>query len=357
MKKNISNQKKIRLILNTKKQTETLVLLVNTGTPKNTEVKTVRKYLRQFLMDKNVITLPFLVRFILVNGLIAPLRAKHSAKKYATIFENGISPLYKHTKELTEKLNEICDVPIEFGMRYGEPTAQQTVNHILSKYKNLKKVVIMPLFPQKTQSSFITAYLHFQKHFQKENSNLKISCAKPFFDNSLYISILSNHIQNRILNDFDKLIFSFHGIPLSHEKKYHTNYADFENEINCGCSQDKIHTCYHYQCYYTAHKVAEKLGLEQSKWEVTFQSRLGHTQWHSPYTAQRLAELPKENVKNISIVTPSFIADCLETLEEINVEGREIFMKAGGKSFQYIPTLNTEKEWIETLKQIIEMNL
>ncbi len=343
--------------METKEQAETLVLLVNTGTPNNTEIKTVRKYLKEFLMDKNVINIPFLIRYLLVNGIIAPLRAPHSAKKYKTIFENGVSPLYKHTKNLTERLNKVCDVAVEFGMRYGNPTTKATVNHILNKYKDLKNVLILPLFPQKTQSSFTTAFLHFEKHFHKKNPKIQVKCAKPFYKNPLYISVLAKHIQKNISNDYDKLIFSFHGIPLSHEVKFHTKSKDFENGINCGCSVGDDKICYHYQCYYTAQKVAEEMGIEKSKWEITFQSRLGYNKWHSPYTAQRLEELPKENIKKIAIVTPSFVADCLETLEEINIEGREIFIKAGGESFHYIPTLNTEKEWVNTLKQIIEENL
>ncbi len=343
--------------MDTKNNSQVVVLLVNTGTPEDTKVRTVRKYLREFLMDKHVIGLPFFFRFLIVNGIIAPFRAPHSAKKYATIFENGVSPLYKHTKELAEKLNDVCNVPVEFGMRYGKPTAKETVKQILSKYKNVKKVVVMPLFPQKTQSSFTTAFLHFNKHFLKQNPKLEIECANPFYNNNIYINTLTHHIKTQITDNYDKLIFSFHGIPLSHEVNFHTNHADFENGINCGCLENDDKICYHYQCYYTAQKLAEKLGLQPDKWELTFQSRLGHTKWHTPATAQRLKELPRENCKNIAIVTPSFVADCLETLEEINIEGREIFTKAGGKNFQYIPTLNTEKEWITALKEIIEKEI
>ncbi len=345
---------------NNSTESERLILLINTGTPENTEVKTVRSYLQEFLMDEYVVNIPFPIRFLLVNGVIAPFRAPRSAKKYETIFEKGVSPLFTYTQQLKERLDKVMDIPVEVGMRYGNPTADNTIKHILKTYKNIKEVILVPLFPHKTQSSFITATEHFKSNFNRHNSNLKISVISPYYQHELYIQALQTHISNYLKQKPEKLIFSFHGIPLSHESKFHKDSSLFDRNVNCGCEMKKSSedTCYYYQCLQTARKTAQALNLKDEDWEIMFQSRLGFAKWHQPYTANRLKELPEqENIKNVAIIAPSFITDCLETLEEINMEGREIFLQSGGENFQYIPTLNSEKYWVDNLKKIIETSL
>ncbi len=341
-------------------ESEKIILLINTGTPENTEIKTVKNYLREFLMDKYVVSIPFPIRFLLVNGIIAPFRAPHSAKKYATIFKNGVSPLLTHTQKLKETLSKTTNTPVEIGMRYGKPTTDKTVSNILKTYQNLKEVILVPLFPHKTQSSFISAVEHFKYNFKRYNSDIAISVIPPYFQHKLYIQALQKHISSHLKQKPEKLIFSFHGIPLSHESKFHNNISLFDKNMKCGCESKKTEeeTCYYYQCLQTAKKTAQLLNLKQEEWEITFQSRMGFTKWHQPYTIERLKELPKqENIKSIAIVTPSFITDCLETLEEVDIEYREIFMQSGGKKFQYIPTLNNNKYWVESLNKIIEEKL
>ncbi len=341
-------------------ESEKIILLINTGTPENTKIKTVRNYLREFLMDKYVVSIPFPIRFLLVNAIIAPFRAPHSARKYKKIFNKNVSPLLTHTQLLKERLDRVMDIPVELGMRYGKPTAGNTVTYILKKYKNVKEVILVPLFPHKTQSSFITATEHFKNNFNRYNPNVKVNVIPPYFEHQLYIQSLQKHISTYLKEKPKKLIFSFHGIPISHESKFHKDREVFHKEVKCGCETKKTDrdTCYYYQCLQTARKTAQALNLKENDWEITFQSRLGFAKWHQPYTAQRLKELPKqENIKDIAIITPSFITDCLETLEEIDIEGRKIFTIAGGKRFQYIPTLNSEQYWVNNLKKIIEMSL
>lgn len=331
-----------------------LILLINTGTPSAPEPAVVGAYLREFLMDKNVISLPYPIRYLLVNGIIVPFRTKHSTEKYKTIFEDGVSPLLRHTEQLTTELQQLTDTPIVYGMRYGRPNAIEVVKEIAIKHKEIEEVVLVPLFPHKTKSSFITSTTHFEQQFQHFLPHVRVKTIAPFFAHPLYINALKRQVETSLTSRPDKFVFSFHGIPIQHLYEHHSDKKFVEKRGECCANTPATQQeCYQYQCYMNANELAKSMHLAQEDWEIMFQSRLGRQQWLQPYTAERLAQLPQEGVKSIAIIVPSFLTDCLETLEEIAMEGKEIFLNAGGESYQYIPCLNTAEEWVRDFWSII----
>lgn len=336
-----------------------IILLINTGTPTDAHPEAIRKYLKEFLMDKNVVSIPYLMRYILVNGIIVPFRTKYSTEKYKQIFENGTSPLLTHTQQLTKALNDLSSThPIYFGMRYGEPRAEDTVKLLSELHDGIDEVLLVPLFAHKTKSSFGTATSHFEQLFNRHFPKSRIKVIPPFFEHPTYINALRRKIEQSMVHKTAKIIFSFHGIPISHLYEHHLDKNFILQKEKCCINSPKMQQeCYQYQCYKTANRVAAAMELEKDEWEVMFQSRLGRQQWLQPYTAERLAQLPKEGVKSIAIIVPSFLTDCLETLEEIAIEGKKIFMDAGGKSYQYIHCLNTDKDWVDDFLSIIHEQL
>lgn len=328
---------------------------MNLGSPDSPSVKDVRVYLREFLMDERVIDIPKFVRTLLVKGIIVPFRSPKSAHAYQSIWTKEGSPLLTNTYLLEEELAKTVPEAIEVCMRYGNPHPAVAFDNLQKKVEGLEEVILFPLYPHYAMSSYETAVEYAKTIHQEKKYPFKLTVVPPYFDHPDYINALSNSIQPYLNSPFDKIIFSYHGVPERHIKKSDPSCNHCLKVKNCCEVASSVHEfCYRHQTLVTTKKVAENLHLSNNQFEQTFQSRLGQDKWLTPYTAARLKELPAEGVKNLLIVCPAFVSDCLETLEEIAVEGKDIFMEAGGESYTTIPCLNNHPDWVQAINQLIQ---
>ena len=327
---------------------------MNLGSPASTSVRDVRHYLHQFLMDEKVIDYPYLFRFLLVKGIIVPFRAPKSAAAYKSIWTKEGSPLIFLTKQLQQSLQRQLDEPVEIAMRYGHPTPTTAYDALLKKIPDLEEVILMPLYPHYAMSSYETA-VEYMKHVHKKNKySFRLTAIKPYYNNEDYINALTESIKPYLQQDFDKLLFSYHGVPERHIIKSDVTGNHCLKTADCCEVDSPAHEfCYRHQCIKTTTLVTSVLQLPKNKFELSFQSRLGRDKWLTPYTAQRLSELPKEGVTKLLVVCPAFVSDCLETLEEIAEQGKEIFLHAGGESFTMIPCLNVHPLWVKSIAKWI----
>jgi ferrochelatase len=330
------------------------IILMNLGSPDSTEVKDVRRYLDEFLMDGRVIDYPWLFRALLVKGIIVPFRAPKSAEAYKTIWTKQGSPLIVLTKQLQQSLQQIIAEPVEIAMRYGNPTPKVAYEALLKKVSNLEEVILVPLYPHYAMSSYETAVEWMKEVHQKNKYSFRLITIKPYYNNQHYLQALAETIQPFLQNEFDHLLFSYHGVPERHIYKGDVTGQHCLRSENCCETNSPAHKqCYRHQCRTTTRLVAEKLNLPANKFSISFQSRLGRAEWLKPYTAMRLQELPREGIKKVVVACPAFVNDCLETLEEIAEQGKEIFLHAGGKSFTMIPCLNDHPVWVKTIAKWI----
>lgn len=328
---------------------------MNLGSPDSTEVRDVRKYLDEFLMDGRVIDTPLLWRALLVKGIIVPFRAPKSAAAYKSIWTKDGSPLIVISKQLQEALQQQVDEPVALAMRYGAPAPWTAFDELLEQQPDLEEVVLVPLYPHYAMSSYETAVEYARKIHRKRKYSFKLTVVPPFYDDPAYIEALVESIRPHLDKEYDKIVFSYHGIPERHVQKSDVTGQHCLKTNDCCSVDSKAHkTCYRHQCIVTTNKVAQALNIPASKYTFSFQSRLGRDEWLKPYTAVRLAEWPKEGVKKILILCPAFVSDCLETLEEMGEEGREIFLHAGGEEFTLLPCLNVHPMWITALKGLLE---
>ncbi|HEY1871627.1 MAG TPA: ferrochelatase [Chitinophagaceae bacterium] len=330
------------------------IILMNLGSPDSTEVKDVRNYLNEFLMDERVIDYPYLFRLLLVKGIIVPFRAPKSAEAYRSIWTKEGSPLIVFTNQLQQKLQHQIDEPVETAMRYGNPTPQTAYNNLLSKNSDLEEVVLMPLYPHYAMSSYETAVEYMKEVHKKNKYSFRLKVIQPYYNDEDYINALAESIRPYLQNDFDKILFSYHGVPERHILKGDITGDHCLKTADCCQVNSSAHQyCYRHQCFKTTELVTKTLGIAKEKFEQTFQSRLGRDKWLTPYTAQRLSELPNEGVKKLLVVCPAFVSDCLETLEEIAEQGKEVFLHAGGESFTTIPCLNTHPLWVSAIAKLL----
>lgn len=331
------------------------ILLLNLGSPDSTKTSDVRKYLNEFLMDEKVIDVPYLLRLLLVRGIISPLRAPQSAKKYKTIWTDEGSPLVVITKKLTKQVEEFSGLPSYFSMRYASHAPADVLNQMLKDNPTLEEVILLPLYPHYAMSSYETGVDYAVKAYKEGKFSFDLKVVPPYYNQDHYIRALSERIRPSLKNPYDQVLFSYHGIPERHVKKTDVTKKHCLQVNKCCSIDSEAHKyCYRHQVIETTNLVAKLLGIPENKFAYSFQSRLGADAWLKPYTAKRLSELPKEGVKNLVIVCPAFVSDCLETLEEIHEEGREIFMESGGKSFELVPCLNNEMLWIKTIDTLLE---
>jgi protoporphyrin/coproporphyrin ferrochelatase len=331
------------------------VILMNLGSPDSTSVKDIRRYLNEFLMDERVIDKPYLFRKVLVEGIIVPFRAARSAEAYASIWTKEGSPLIELTRQLQKSLQQKINEPVEIAMRYGNPSIKSAYDRLLKQEPGLEEVVAIPLYPHYALSSYETAVEHARKVHSKNNHAFKLNFVKPFYAHPSFIKALTESIRPYISQSYDHILFSYHGIPERHVMKTDGTAAHCLKTKNC-CSIDSAahSTCYRHQIITTTNLVAEQLQIPVGKFSFSFQSRLGRDEWLKPYTAKRFEEMPAEGIKKLLIVCPAFVSDCLETLEEIAIEGKNSFMRSGGESFTYIPCLNTNPIWVEALAKWVE---
>ena len=328
------------------------VLLINLGTPDNGDPKSVYAYLKQFLNDPRVIDLPTVIRYVLVNWIIIPFRYKQSAHAYQQIWSHKGSPLLTNSQDLVNAVRKEFDasVQIELGMRYGNPS----IDSAFSALKECQKIIAIPLFPQYSSAATGSATEELLRVLGDQWNIPEISVTRDFFNNSdfiaAYASLLKEHLNHKKI---DILIFSFHGLPERHIDKSACRSICSRSEP---CPEpDQLNTyCYRSQCYETSRLIAKELHLSSSDYVVSFQSRLGKTPWIKPYTDLILEDLRQQKVENIAIVCPSFVSDCLETLEEINIRARAQWLELGGRDFTFIPCLNTHPTWVEGLVKMIK---
>ena len=331
------------------------ILLVNLGSPKSTKVEDVKEYLDEFLMDEKVIDYRWFFRALLVRGIILRTRPPKSAEAYKTVWTDEGSPLIVITEKIQKKLQKLVDIPVEIGMRYAEPSIETGIRKLTEQ--GVTEIVLFPLYPQYAMSTTETVIDKAEEVRKAKFPNVKINYVQPFYNRDIYINCLAESIKEKLPEDFDMLQFSYHGVPERHI--YKTDPTKTCKIGDC-CFKDENPShpyCYRHQCFKTSQLVLDKLNIPKEKSIVSFQSRLGKDKWIEPYTDETLESLPKKGVKNLAIVCPAFVSDCLETLEEISVEGKEEFLHAGGEKFHYIPCLNDEDRWIEVVKTLCEEKL
>lgn len=322
---------------------------MNLGSPDSTAVKDVRRYLKQFLMDERVIDIPFLARYILINGIIVPFRAPKSAEAYQTIWTAEGSPLVVLTKQLQAALQQQVDVPVEVAMRYGNPTMAAAFDNLVNNHPDLNEVLAIPLYPHYAMSSFETAVEYAKEIHAQNKYPFKLTFLKPFYNEPGYINALAENIKPYLEQTHDHILFSYHGIPGRHVRKSDVTGCHCLKVENCCETASATHAyCYRHQVFSTTRLVMEQLNIPKDRYSISFQSRLGKG-WLEPFTDIRLEEMPKEGIKNLLILCPAFVSDCLETLEEIAERGKESYMHAGGESYTMIPCLNTNPLWVEVL--------
>lgn len=318
------------------------VLITNLGTPEAPTRKALKTYLKQFLSDPRVVEVPRLIWWMILNLIILNIRPSRSAKAYSTVWTDDGSPLMTHTQNQASEIRKSLkarwgdQIVVDFAMRYGQPSVENTLDNMLQK--GVRKLLVLPLYPQYCASTTGSTFDALAEDFRKRRWLPELRFVNCYHDDAGYIQALADKITAHWDEHgrADKLLLSYHGIPL----RYLHNGDP-----------------YHCQCHKTSRLVAEKLGLKADEYMTTFQSRFGREEWLKPYTDHTLKALPSEGVKSVQVVCPGFSADCLETIEEIGEENREYFEEAGGERYEYIPALNSDPQHIEALTSLINHHL
>lgn len=328
------------------------VLLVNLGSPDSTSVPDVRRYLREFLGDERVLDLPAPLRFALLEGIILRTRPKKSAHAYASIWQPEGSPLVITSRSVRDKLAATlgAETPVYLAMRYGNPSIASVMAQMAAD--GVTEVLLFPQYPHYAMSSWETVVVKVFAERARLAPGMHITTVQPFFQDADYIEALYQVTAPYLSQPHDHLLFSYHGIPERHLRKGDSSKAHCTLVAECCTTCSPAHaTCYKAQVLATTRALVARAGIAADKHSVSFQSRLAGEPWLSPFTDYELKRLPQAGKKRLLIICPAFVADCLETIEEISEEGREDFMGAGGESFQQIPCLNDQKPYIEFLAQ------
>ncbi len=326
------------------------VLLINIGTPKTNSPDDVGRYLSEFLMDPFVVDIPAILRWILVKVLIVPRRKFASSEAYKKIWLKTGSPLLVNSENLARSLSsQLGDrFSVRIGMRYSEPSIMTAVSEF--QKEGVTRIVVVPMYPQFADSS-TTSSLEKLKTLP---SPLPYSVVEAFYDQPGFIDSFAEVIRDSLNSkEIDHYLFSYHGLPERQIQRLHPEHC-FKTPNCCETMSEKNKYCYRAQCVQTTRKIVGALGLKPDQYSFSFQSRLGRTKWIDPYTDFRLPELAQKGVKNLAVICPSFVADCLETLEEIGIRGKADFIKAGGENLYLVPCLNAHPKWSKSLAQMIE---
>ncbi len=331
--------------------TKTVVLIINLGTPDRPSRKAVAKFLAEFLGDGRVIDLPYLFRKLLVNLIIVPFRAGKSAEMYRQLWTKKGSPILYNTQKLSNKLQKQLPDKYEvfMAMRYGKPSMDEILLEIEAKQFN--KLIIVPLFPQYASSTSGTIIEKALKIISRRNYVPELKIISEFYQNSFFIKAWADKIRKSGFENYEHILFSFHGLPERHVERTHEDKAC--SVFNCETTiHEQNHACYRAQSYENARLIAQELGITEKKYTVCFQSRFGK-RWLSPFTEDLVMESAKNGVKKILVVPLSFVADCLETIVEIGTEYRELFTQNGGEKLEMVDSLNDDDLWVESLQSII----
>jgi ferrochelatase len=328
------------------------VLLVNLGSPDSPSVPDVRRYLREFLMDPRVLDVNWPLRFIIVNLGILPSRPKQSAHAYKTIWTAEGSPLVVISHNVCKRLQAKLSIPVELGMRYQNPSIPFAMNRLAER--GVDDLLLIPLFPHFAMSSFETAVERVKEVANQLSPKMRVVVQPPFYDHPQFIAALVSSAQEYLSKGYDHLLFSFHGLPERHMRKADpTGRHCLATPTCCQGSSPAHATCYRAQCFKTVEAFVRSAGVPAEKYSVSFQSRLGRDPWLKPYTDYELPRLAADGKKNMLVICPAFVSDCLETIEEIGMRGRDTFLNAGGTRFAQIPCLNEHPLWLKALEGMI----
>ncbi len=302
-------------------------------------------------MDGRVLDAPYPIRWCIVHLAILPRRPAQSAEAYKKIWTPEGSPLIVISQKVRAALQARLPVPVELAMRYQNPSIPDAIARL--KEKGIEEVLLIPLFPHYAMSSFETAVVRVRKVMADIAPTMALTVAPPFYDHPDYIAALVASASDYLRQGFDQLLFSFHGLPERHLRKADPTKCHCLTIRDCCSVESQAHrTCYRAQCFKTVQAFVKAAGIPDDKYSVAFQSRLGRDPWLKPYTDHLLESMGKAGVKKLLVICPAFVSDCLETLEEIAIRGRESFRAAGGGDLTMIPCLNTHPRWLETLEKI-----
>lgn len=325
---------------------------MNLGSPDSASVPDVRRYLREFLMDGRVIDAPYPIRFGIVHFAILPKRPHQSAEAYQSIWTSEGSPLVVTSRRLQAAVQQSLSIPVELAMRYQNPSVEHAVESLVAR--GVREIILLPLFPHYAMSSYETAVEKVRLVVAKRPEQISLRVVDPFYKHPAYIEALADSAKPYLREDFDHLLFSYHGLPERHLRKSDPTGCHCLKVQNCCEVPSEAHkTCYRAQTIQTTRAFAAAAGLPASKYSIAYQSRLGRDPWMQPYTDHELHRLAEAGVKNLLVICPAFVADCLETLEEIGLRGRETFLAAGGRKFTMIPCLNERPAWISGVLQLV----
>lgn len=330
------------------------VLLVNLGSPQSPTPKDVKPYLEEFLMDERVIDVPKWFRSFLVKGIILKTRPKRSAKAYQKIWWEEGSPLIVLSERLQEKVAAKTSVPISLAMRYGQPSIASRLAELNAK--GVDDVLLVPLYPQHAMATTETILVLAEEIRAKQFPKMSFTHLPAFYHHADYIRVLSQSIQEYLQDKpWEHLLFSYHGVPERHIRKSDITNSHCKIDGQCCQTASEAHTyCYRHQCYETTRQVAEYLELRPGTFSTSFQSRLAGDKWLRPYTDKTIEEFAKNGTRHMAVVTPAFVSDCLETLEEIGMEAKEDFEEKGGEELHVVPCINDREDWVNVLSRWID---
>ncbi len=326
---------------------------MNLGSPDSTSVGDVRKYLRQFLMDPKVLDAAFPIRFFVVNCMILPKRPVDASHAYQKIWTDRGSPLIALSRDLQVALQErIDDCPIELAMRYQNPSIEHAVEKL--QHQGVNDLVVLPLFPHYAMSSYESAAERVKFVIAKYAPQMQYRIVPPFFDDTGYIAALADLAAPYLEKEFDHFLFSFHGLPERHMRLADPTGEHCLSGDDCCSGDHPAHaTCYRAQCFKTVAAFVEATGLDEGQYSVAFQSRLGRDPWLTPYSDKVIEEFPAKGIKKLLVISPAFVSDCLETLEELGIRAKEAFIAAGGEELTLIPCLNTHPKWVDAVEKLL----
>jgi ferrochelatase len=329
------------------------LLVANLGSPDAPEPGAVRRYLAEFLSDPRVLDMPALGRWLLLNCIILPLRPAKSAAAWKQIWSEDGSPLVAHGRTLAAELaRRLPDFPVELGMRYGSPSLASALERL--RDAGCERIVLFPLFPQYASSSTGSMVEAVYREAARFVDVPHLAVVPPFFEHPAFVEAWERVGRGALAGDEDHVLFSFHSLPVSHLRKGDpTGARCLQRPDCCDVVEDENRCCYRAHSFATARAVAGALGLAEGGWSVSFQSRLTRDPWIQPATEARIEELARSGVRKLAVFSPSFVADCLETIEELGIRGKELFLGAGGERFTLVPSLNAEPAWLDAAERLV----
>jgi protoporphyrin/coproporphyrin ferrochelatase len=336
----------------------TAVLFVNLGSPDSPNEDDVRTYLAQFLHDPFVIDYPKFIRNLIVDGIVLKRRPSKTATLYKSIWMDEGAPLIVNTQRLVNAVSERIDHPTAMAMRYGNPSIESTMIDLKHRYPDLTEITLVPLYPHAAMATTHTVTVEVERVRRTLMPDIQVHVVRPWYDNEVVLDILARKISRYMTLSTDAVVLSYHGVPVRHLKKMDPTHGHCKGTETCCRTPSESHEhCYRHQCLIMTDGIAERLDIDRDDVHMTFQSRFGPDKWLDPATDDRVKELAASGKSELVIASPAFVADCLETLEELNIGTRQVFRESGGETFAFVPCLNDDPEWVAALLSIVALYL